>query len=205
MRYDLRKGTFQEAWETFIPSLADPVRGRMRSTRSIAVPANGGTTAAGARFTAGSSTAGFPRPWNICARWPGRTRRFKEDWRAHHRRYFEIAGITLQVDSDLPIDDQTFHPKFEAFRVDGPGPDTVTIRHHFSLPDLEGKDLGLELYRKPPWAIYRQNGSYHLSRNLAPGRRPVAPPSRDLQQGAHESPDLQRPGGYIGGRATFIP
>ena len=27
MRYDLRNGTFREAWETFIPSLADKVRG----------------------------------------------------------------------------------------------------------------------------------------------------------------------------------
>jgi hypothetical protein len=44
--------------------------------------------------------------------------------------------------------------------VDGPGEDTVTIRHHFELPSLAGKDLGLEMYRKPPWAIYRQNGSF---------------------------------------------
>ena len=64
------------------------------------------------------------------------------------------------MDSDLPINDQTFHPKFAAFRADGPGADTVTIRHHFTLPDLKGKDLGRELYRKPPWAISQQNGSY---------------------------------------------
>jgi hypothetical protein len=44
--------------------------------------------------------------------------------------------------------------------VEGPGEDTVTIRHHFTLPDLKGKDLGRELYRKPPWAISQQNGSY---------------------------------------------
>jgi hypothetical protein len=44
--------------------------------------------------------------------------------------------------------------------VDGPGDDTVTIRHHFSLPSLTGKELGQELYRKPPWVIYRQNGSF---------------------------------------------
>lgn len=87
-------------------------------------------------------------------------KRYKENWRADHRRYFRIAGITLQVDSDLPIGEQTFHPKFAAFRTDGPGADTVTVRHHFTLPDLKGKDLGRELYRKPPWAIYRQNGSY---------------------------------------------
>jgi hypothetical protein len=86
--------------------------------------------------------------------------RFRENWRSDHRRFFRIGGITLQVDSDLPIDDRTFHERFKAFRVDGPGEDTVTIRHHFELPDMKGKDLGRELYRKAPWAIYRKNGSF---------------------------------------------
>ena len=36
-------------------------------------------------------------------------------------RYFEIAGITVQVESDLPITDATFDKKFASFRVDGPG------------------------------------------------------------------------------------
>ncbi|MEI6261836.1 MAG: hypothetical protein WCR46_18290 [Deltaproteobacteria bacterium] len=50
----------------------------------------------------------------------GESKKFKEDWQANHRRYFQIAGITIQVDSDLPIDDHTFHPKFASFRADGP-------------------------------------------------------------------------------------
>jgi MoaA/NifB/PqqE/SkfB family radical SAM enzyme len=159
LRYDLRKGTFREAWEVFIPSLADTVRGgaeydehcgscdRRKECRWC--PVHGWLEHG--RFSA---------PVEHLCDVAGENRRFKEYWRAHHRRYFRIAGITLQVDSDLPIDDRTFHEKFKAFRVDGPGEDTVTIRHHFELPDLKGKDLGRELYRKPPWAIYRQNGSY---------------------------------------------
>jgi len=90
----------------------------------------------------------------------GEARKYKENWKKNHRRYYRIAGVTIQVDSDLPITEDTFHPKFRLFEVDGPGEDTVTIRHHFTLPDLDGQDLGQELYRKTPWAIYRKNNSW---------------------------------------------
>lgn len=78
----------------------------------------------------------------------------------NNAQYFYIAGITIQLDSDLPIDENTFHPKFNIFRVEGRGDDNVSIHHHFSLPDLTGEELGRQLYCKPPWAIYRQNGHY---------------------------------------------
>ncbi len=79
--------------------------------------------------------------------------------RSDHRYYY-IAGITIRMESDLPITDTTFHPKFKHFEVKGPGEDTITIRHHFSLPDLNGWDMGEEVYRKPPWAIYRNGPSW---------------------------------------------
>lgn len=60
----------------------------------------------------------------------------------------------------MPIKDNTFHPKFKPFEMDGPGEETISIWHHFSLPDLEGINLGKEQYRKPPWAIYKNNGSW---------------------------------------------
>jgi len=87
-------------------------------------------------------------------------KKFQEEWAKNHRRYYQIAGITIQVDSDLPITDTTFHPKFKLFQVEGPGEDAVALRHHFFLPDLNGKNLGQEIYRKPPWAIYKKNSSW---------------------------------------------
>ena len=76
------------------------------------------------------------------------------------RRYFRIAGVTIQVEADLPITDRTFDKKFDSFRVEDPGADTVVLHHHFSLPEVKGADLGREVYRKPPWAIYRRDGSW---------------------------------------------
>jgi hypothetical protein len=87
-------------------------------------------------------------------------RRFKESWKEKHRRHYDIAGITVRVESDLPFSEGTFRPKFKLFEVPEPGNDVVTIRHHFSLPDLDGVDLGREVYRKPPWAVYEKGDSW---------------------------------------------
>jgi hypothetical protein len=71
------------------------------------------------------------------------------------RRFYGIAGLTVQVESDLPITDTTFEPKFAVFEVTGPGPDTIVVRHHFGLPAVDESRLGREVYRRPPWVIYR--------------------------------------------------
>ena len=78
-----------------------------------------------------------------------------------HRRYFHIAGITVCVESDLDFEAVRFKRALAPFAVDGPGDDTVTLRHHFALPDLKGQDLGRELYRKAPWAISRTRDSWY--------------------------------------------
>jgi MoaA/NifB/PqqE/SkfB family radical SAM enzyme len=157
--YDLRQGKFEECWETFIPSLAS----RVPVCEEYVNHCGSCDYRTDCRWCAvyGYLEHGrFSAPVEYLCSVARENRRFKEDWKTSHRRYFEIAGITIQVESDRPIDNQTFHPKFAAFRVDAPGPDMVSIRHHFTLPDLAGHDLGRELYRKSPWAIYEKNGSY---------------------------------------------
>jgi MoaA/NifB/PqqE/SkfB family radical SAM enzyme len=152
--YDLRQGSFQEAWEAFVPDLADQVRGGTEYLENCArcelrsdcrwCPVYGYLEHR--RFSA---------PVEYLCAVAQEKRRFEENWRLRHRRHYRIAGVTIQVDSDLPITDTTFSAKFEPFRADGPGEDTVTIRHHFTLPDLQHRDLGEPLYRRPPWAIHR--------------------------------------------------
>lgn len=159
MRYDLRKGTVREAWEGFIPSLADKVHGGAEYDQHCG-SCEKRKACRWCPVYGWLEHARFSAPVEYLCNVAGENRLYKKNWEAYHRRYYRIGGITIQVDSDMPFDDQTFHPKFAAFRADGPGEDTVKIRHHFGLPDLMGKDLGRELYRKPPWAIFQQNGSY---------------------------------------------
>jgi MoaA/NifB/PqqE/SkfB family radical SAM enzyme len=170
LRYNLRRGSFHEAWEDFIPSLADRVRGGQEYLENCAAcelrsecrwcPVYGYLEHR--RFSA--------RVEYLCAV-AQEKQRFKDEWQTNHRRYYQVGGMTVQVEADLPITDATFHPKFEIFRADGPGEDTIRICHYFSLPDLNGKDLGEEVYRKPPWAIYRQRDAW-IYVTISPGIPP---------------------------------
>lgn len=74
-----------------------------------------------------------------------------------HSRYYKVAGTTIQINSDLPITDHTFHPKFTLFEVDGPEKDNITIHHHFDFFDLSSINSWEQVYFKPPWAIYKFN------------------------------------------------
>ncbi len=159
LRFDLKKGTFIEGWEAFIPSLAVKVRG-------------------GREYLENCGTCELKRD----CRWCGvygflENRRFsakvnylcdiakatkvsKDKWKKDHRRFFRMAGITIQIDADLPLDDTTFDKALKTFEVYEPGDDTITIRHHFSMPDLNNKDLGQQIYNKPPWIIYRKHDAW---------------------------------------------
>lgn len=159
LRYDLKGGSFWECWDSFIPSIADSVKGGreylencgscdMRSDCRYC-PVYGYLEHS--RFSA--------RVEYLCEV-AKENRRFKEDWKRDHRRYYRIAGITIQVDSDLPITENTFHPKFNPFDVDGPEEDNITIRHHFFLPDMNREDIGKEVYCKPPWNVYKKGDSW---------------------------------------------
>jgi hypothetical protein len=87
------------------------------------------------------------------------------------KRHFQIAGITVRLESDLNFDTLRFKPEFTPFAVEGPGDDNVTLRHHFELPDLRNEDFGQELYRKAPWVISHKNETWYY--------RGVTPDSAD--------------------------
>ncbi len=98
----------------------------------------------------------------------GRAGKCKDDWPEKHCRYFQVAGITVRLEcDDLDLNTVTFKDELKTFAVDGPGDDNVTLRHHFQMPDLTGMDLGKELYRRPPWAISRKNGTWFY-RGISP-------------------------------------
>jgi hypothetical protein len=109
------------------------------------------------------------------------------------RRYYQIAGITIQVEADRPMGSGTFTPKFEGFRVDGPGRDTIAIHHRFGLPDLQGRDLGRQVLRKAPWAIYQQPDRWFYQAIASAPDDPtlflVAEFNRDHTQGTIYNPD----------------
>ncbi|MCP3875013.1 MAG: hypothetical protein GY699_17910 [Desulfobacteraceae bacterium] len=75
-------------------------------------------------------------------------------------RYYQVAGITIKVNSDLEITDTTFAPKFKLFEIKVPGDDVVVINHHFGLPEFNTNNAGKIVYSKPPWIIYEKEHEY---------------------------------------------
>lgn len=157
--YDLRKGSFQEAWEKFIPSLGSKVKATaeyLKNCASCKLRNDCRICPVYSYLEHGRFGAKIDYLCSVAKE----NKAFKEKWEQEHRRYFTIADITIQVDSDQPITDQTFHPKFKHFEIKKPGKDIIKIRHHFSLPEINPKNLGNEIYRRPPWAIYKNNNSW---------------------------------------------
>jgi len=159
LRYDLRKGSFIECWEEFIPSLTDIVRGGQEYSKNCGscelrsdckwCPVYGYLEHQ--KFSA--------KVEYLCAV-AKENRKFKMNWQNDHRRYFQIAGIIIQVDFDLPVSDSNFDPKFKCFEADGPSEDMIIMNHHFFIPDLNDQDLGKEVIRNVPWAVYRKDDSW---------------------------------------------
>lgn len=159
LRYDLKRGSFQDGWEIFIPSLAEKVRGGKEYEKNCGsceyrgdclwCPVYGYLEHG--RFSA--------KVEYLCSVARER-KRFSETSETDHRRFYQVAGITIRVESDLPITNATFGPRFKPFETNTPGEDIITLRHHFVLPQIGDQSFGEEVYRKPPWAIYRKGNSW---------------------------------------------
>jgi len=159
LRFDLKKGSLKEGWEEFIPSLADKIRGGKEYDENC----GSCDSRQDCRWCA---VYGFLEEGRHSAKveylceLTAQVKKEKKNWEQSHKRYYQVAGITLRLEADLPITDETYHPKFKLFETDDPGEDIISIRHHFSLPALSREDLGEELYRRAPWAVYQKNGSW---------------------------------------------
>ncbi len=88
-----------------------------------------------------------------------------------YRKYFQVAGLSIEVRSDIPFKSDTFASKFDHFEINKSYEDNVVISHHFFSTHGEGLlDESKQLYFRPPWAIYRRKEQwvYQWVRRTAP-------------------------------------
>ncbi len=71
---------------------------------------------------------------------------------------FNIGGISLSIQSDLPLKKETFAPKFKLFRCDDGKDNEVTIQHHCGPPKI--RSWGEKIYQRAPWMIYETPSGY---------------------------------------------
>lgn len=159
LRLDLRAMSFAEAWEERLPRLA----GAVVPSKAYADGCGACDLRPGCRwcpvFAYLEHRDHSARIGYLCdiAR---ESRRARTAWLGTHRRRFRVAGLSIDVEADRPISGDTFEPKFDLFRVEPDGTPDIVLRHHFALPDLGAFDLGREVYRHPPWAVFRKGGSW---------------------------------------------
>lgn len=206
LRFNLRKESFQSVWDKLIPELADTVHG-------------------GTEYLENCGSCDLRRDCRWCGVYgylehqrfsakvdylcqvARQNRHFKEDWKLEHLRYYQIAGITIQVTASFPIVDATFDNKFAPFQVDGPGEDNISLRLESPIPNKEDLRLGKEIYRRPPWAIYRQSHTW-IYMGIPQDNSDVPPHSLaifedDHRQGSiYRDPDVYERGG-LGSLTTF--
>jgi len=89
-----------------------------------------------------------------------------------HIHSYQIAGLTIQVRADLPINDQTFHQRFKPFEIPNPVEPNITLFHHFALPEIRPSNFGKKIYQAPPWVIYRRDDSWLYLSILDDGEAP---------------------------------
>lgn len=159
LRFDLLQGSFKEAWEIFIPSCVNKVCADQEwneNCGSCELRSDCRWCAVYAFLETGRYTAPIPYLCEVAKE----TRRYNDDRETRHRRYFQVAGITVCVESDVALDRGKFKDELLAFSVEGPGEDNVRLQHHFEPLDLRNKSLGKEVYKKAPWVIYHKDGTW---------------------------------------------
>ena len=159
MRFNLRQGSFRQAWDEFIPSLADTVRGGQEYLENCASCDLRSDCRWCGVYGYLERRRHSAKVEYLCQA-AAETRRYKENWNLAHLRYYQVAGITIQLAADFPLTEDTFNPKLNAFRVEGPGADNVALRLSSPIPPISKLNLGREIYHKSPWAIYRQSHAW---------------------------------------------
>jgi hypothetical protein len=71
-------------------------------------------------------------------------------------RFFQVAGLSIQVNSDLLFQENTFAPRFDSFEINRPLEENIVLSHHF---DTAASPQSVQVpgdihYFRPPWAIY---------------------------------------------------
>lgn len=74
-------------------------------------------------------------------------------------KFFQIAGMSVEVQSDLPFTDKTFSSKFKAFQINGPLSENIVLHHRFDAFKITPK-IENRVYLKPPWAVYHQDDQW---------------------------------------------
>ena len=168
LRFDLRKGAFKEAWENFIPKLAekfDGVKEYEDNCGSCDLRKNCKWCPALGYLEHGRASAKVRYFCDVAAN----EKKAEDALRRKNRRYYQIAGLKIRLDCALPITASTFSDAVRLFEAGQSDKADIFIKQVFELPLLQNKKLGEPIYDRAPWRVYKKNDSwiyFNISHNF---------------------------------------
>ncbi len=161
LRYDLKKGNFQDGWFKFLPSLVHKVKGAQKYINSCGRCKLKGICNWCAAYGYLEHRR-FDAKIDYFCKIAFAQHRRDSNWLRRHRRYYQVAGIAIRVDSDLAFSAHTFSPAVEAFRVREPTAVTelIILRHRFGSFDLKKIPCDTTLYKSSSWEVYKKGDNW---------------------------------------------
>jgi MoaA/NifB/PqqE/SkfB family radical SAM enzyme len=155
LRFDLKKGTFAEGWDIFLPSLSDSVQtGAIFGPQCRTCGLRDGCQACPAmNFLEHRRTADVS---GYQCQLLMENEKYRQNWKTRHRRYFQIAGVFIEMNCEREFTANSFSQAFLPFAVDRPGDDLLRLECYFSLPAWDERELGEKVYDQAPWMIYQK-------------------------------------------------
>ena len=151
---NLRNNKFQQIWDEFIPSLSDIVHG---GKEWKCTNCDNKSNCSWCSVFSYLEHRDYSKPIEYLCQVSDAVKKYKENWVINNRKFFQIADITIQVESDLPINNSTFAEQLNLFQVASPNNDLVKLFHHFELPPINMINFGKQVYNKTPWKIYKNS------------------------------------------------
>lgn len=159
LRYDLKKGSFAEGWDTFLPALSGEVQDCLvfdQTCQTCTLQNECQRCPALSYLEHHQATA----PSDYLCRFTKEKHKYKQYWKSHHQMYFQVAGITIEVNSEQEFTDHTFGPGLAPFATGKPGNDVIQLEYFFSMPEWSEKSLGKLVYKQQPWMIFSRDESW---------------------------------------------
>jgi len=155
LRYDLRNGTFQQAWDEFIPSLKDKVRGGseyLENCGSCDLRSFCRWCAVYAYLEHGRYSAKIDYLCQVAKE----TKKLKDRWRTSFIQHYRVGGLVLQLSADFPLDEAKISSPYRRFCTKSPETDRVAIHLSADIPSLSDLKPGELVVEQPPWEIYQR-------------------------------------------------
>ncbi|TFG75058.1 MAG: radical SAM protein, partial [Chrysiogenales bacterium] len=159
LRFDLKKGSLAEGWDVFLPTLFEKDQDCLVFDRTcMACELRKDCQRCPALSYLEHRRA--KRPSEYLCQLTKEEEKYRRHWQANHQRYFQVAGITIEVNSEVEFTDKTFGPCLAPFAISEPGRDLIQLEYFFSIPEWDEKSLGSLVYEKAPWMIYNQGETW---------------------------------------------